>query len=170
MKTLQDSESADPMSDGEGNPPRSATVLESTGTPAREWAGIAISGAIVIVTLWMLLDTYWTSKLTDDPKLIDAFGRQKDVLLLGLGFLGTVTGYYFGRLPAERQAEASRREAETANDAADAAAKRVENAREIVADAIREIDENGTDPAAGGNAAKGVRDKLLKAENQLRRV
>ncbi len=36
---------------------------------------------------------------------VGAFGREKDVLQFVLPILGTVLGYYFGRVPAERRAE-----------------------------------------------------------------
>jgi hypothetical protein len=35
----------------------------------------------------------------------DAFGREKDLLLYALALLGTVTGYYLGRVPAEARAQ-----------------------------------------------------------------
>jgi len=37
----------------------------------------------------------------------DLYGREKDVLQFVLPILGTVLGYYFGRVPAERRAESA---------------------------------------------------------------
>ena len=92
----------------------------------REGISAFISLAIVAVSLWLLVDTYHAGKVFggDDEKVrLDAFARQKDLLLYALGLLGTVTGYYFGRVPAELhahraegEAKASRNQAEHARD------------------------------------------------------
>lgn len=38
----------------------------------------------------------------------ETYSKQRDIVLLTLGFLGTVTGYYLGRVPAEKQADIAR--------------------------------------------------------------
>jgi hypothetical protein len=74
----------------------------------REISVTAISAAIAIITLYMLLLCFWHggNVLPDDG--VKAFSRQKDVLALALGLFGTVTGYYFGRIPAEKAADAAK--------------------------------------------------------------
>ena len=87
----------------------------------RESIPAVIALAIVVVALWMLLDVH---HLRPDADHL-SYQRKKDVLLLTLGFLGTVTGYYFGRVPAERHADAAR-------DAARSAQERERNVRGTV--------------------------------------
>ena len=93
-----------------------------TGTSILQEVVIAVlSLSIAGLALYFLYDTYIVSKslMMDAPDrpatlLKEAFGRQKDILLLALGLLGTVTGYYLGRIPAERQADAAREETKMA--------------------------------------------------------
>jgi len=47
-----------------------------------------------------------------------AFNNQKDILLYGLALLGTVTGYFFGRVPAELHAVQAQKSANVAQDMA----------------------------------------------------
>jgi len=54
----------------------------------------------------------------DDKLALDAYSRMKDVLLYVLGFLGTVTGYYLGRIPAEKQADKALQSAAVAQNQA----------------------------------------------------
>jgi hypothetical protein len=69
----------------------------------RESVPAVIALAILAVALWMLVDVHHLPKGEGD-----VYQREKDILFLALGFLGTVTGYYFGRVPAERHADAAR--------------------------------------------------------------
>lgn len=93
----------------------------------REIVGAAISLAIVVVSLGMMVDTYHSSRVpiesakTDEKQNAaeikaksEAYGRQKDLLLYALALLGTVTGYYLGRVPAEQRAQQAQ---QTANNA-----------------------------------------------------
>ncbi len=76
---------------------------------------------IAAIALWMLVGTYATASerpevtagdLENRP-LYDARERvrleqtsgQKDVMLVAIGLFGSVIGYYFGRVPAERRAD-----------------------------------------------------------------
>ncbi len=86
------------------------------GQILREIVITVISLAIVFLALWFLWDVYVEAKKVHDVAKLDAYHRQKDVLLLALGLLGTVTGYYFGRVPAERHADAARGAAKTAQE------------------------------------------------------
>ncbi len=76
---------------------------------------------IAAIALWMLVGTYVTA--TERPEvtaddlenrpLYDAREKarleqksgQKDVMLVAIGLFGSVIGYYFGRVPAERRAD-----------------------------------------------------------------
>lgn len=101
-----------------------------------------LSMIIVVVTMIMLWQTFGTASRPNqlvegkpDPAMVEAYQRQKDILLIAIGLLGTVTGYYLGRVPAERTADAARdaqkaaERSETAvRQASDAAAGRFEDA------------------------------------------
>ncbi len=80
----------------------------------REIMASVIALAIVALAVWMLGDVFLrggevNAGVVGKPALKelydDAFNRQKDIMLYGLTLLGTVLGYYFGRVPAERRAE-----------------------------------------------------------------
>lgn len=64
----------------------------------REITTTVIALTILGISVYMMLSTF--SAASD-------FSQMKDVLLYALPILGTVMGYYFGRVPAERRAEAS---------------------------------------------------------------
>jgi len=73
--------------------------LSCWGGFVRELSVTVISAAIAGVTLYMLVKCFWSA----------ASGTaQKDILSLALGLFGTVTGYYFGRIPAEKAADAAK--------------------------------------------------------------
>jgi hypothetical protein len=64
----------------------------------KEAGSTAVALAIVAVTLFLIYQTFQAAP--------DSAGK-KDVLLIAVSLLGTVTGYYFGRVPSERRAEAA---------------------------------------------------------------
>jgi hypothetical protein len=103
-----------------------------TGQTLRECIAAVISLAIVAIALYLLVDTYTTGKavsaMAGSPQqkaLDDAYVRQKDLLLYALALLGTITGYYFGRVPAELHAQKADRVAEKAQ------AKEAETKRKV---------------------------------------
>src|SRR6185436_11484039 len=104
-------------------PPASSTQPLVQGL--REWITALISFAIVVVALWMLIDTYTSGKVVaveaSGKAQLDAFARQKDLLLYALALLGTVTGYYLGRVPAELHAQRAESEAKASQQQAEAA-------------------------------------------------
>jgi len=69
------------------------------GSCIREISVTLLSAAIAGVTLYMLVKCFWSAASST---------AQKDVLSLALGLFGTVTGYYFGRIPAEKAADAAK--------------------------------------------------------------
>jgi hypothetical protein len=74
------------------------------GQIVREAVTALLALAIAFVALWLLYDVHGVLK-TGKP---DNYDQHKEVLLLALGLLGTVIGYYFGRVPAERHADTAR--------------------------------------------------------------
>lgn len=71
---------------------------QNWGQILRELVTTVISLLIVGLALLLLWDVYCGAKTT-----ADTFDRQKEILSLALGLLGTVTGYYFGRVPADHE-------------------------------------------------------------------
>jgi hypothetical protein len=93
----------------------------NVGQILRETVTALIALAIAFVALRLLWDVHGVLKMGKP----DNYEQHKELLLLALGLLGTVTGYYFGRVPAERHADAAR-------DAAKAAQKREQDVRSKV--------------------------------------
>ncbi|SRR6266478_5968322 len=98
----------------------------------KEIVAAFLSVAIASVTVWMLLSTYRTGSqpfLDKDTNAVtarkDAYERGNDSLLYGLSLLGTVLGYYFGRIPAEKSASAARKDASRARGELAAKAERL---------------------------------------------
>jgi hypothetical protein len=85
-------------------------------------AGI-ISLVILVMAAVMLWGTYNYAKdatPTADANVVstrkESYERQKDIMLYALALLGTVTGYYLGRVPAELHAQQAQRSANAAQD------------------------------------------------------
>jgi hypothetical protein len=85
-------------------------------TGLREGTTTLIALVIVAVTMILLWRTFATA---------NGFQEEKDVLLYTLPLLGTILGYYFGRVPAERRAEVSEGKAQTAQRTAEVATAQV---------------------------------------------
>jgi hypothetical protein len=87
----------------------------------REGVGAIISLVILAVAAVMLYGTHNYAKnlpASTEPAVVqthkDAYERQKDVMLYAIALLGTVTGYYLGRVPAELHAQQAQKSAHTA--------------------------------------------------------
>lgn len=109
--------------------PSPAPAASTTGDRVqifRELVTALISIAILWVSVWMMVNTYragsqeMLSQKSDEKQnaaevkaMADGFGRQKDLLLYALALLGTVTGYYLGRVPAELRAQQAQQTANT---------------------------------------------------------
>jgi hypothetical protein len=102
------------------------TILTESNGPL-QWFREGIAGIISLVILTiagvMLYGTYNYVRDTTgnaDPAIAatrkESYERQKDIMLYTLALLGTVTGYYLGRVPAELHAQQAERSANTAQD------------------------------------------------------
>jgi hypothetical protein len=125
-------------------PPRCITSLDF-GQNLREVVTAIISLGIVGITLYILLDTYISAHNSGLSQ--ETYSKQKDILLLTLGFLGTVTGYYLGRVPAEKQADVAR-------DAAARARESESRLKQQVRAGLDSIQQQRS--AAGGGAANDL--------------
>jgi chromosome segregation ATPase len=93
----------------------------------REGMAVLISAVILALAAWTICQTFLSAGTTArtspysasiDEKArqyqIDAYNRQKDIMLYVVSLFGTVTGYYLGRVPAEANARRAERAADTA--------------------------------------------------------
>jgi hypothetical protein len=112
----------------------------------------------------------------------DAFGRQKDILLYALSLLGTVLGYYFGRVPAELHAqqaqnrankaqgesEQARTEASQANAEKKVQADDFKRTLSIVRDALDQPDSPPTLSLRAPRKETGVEQAKAEVEEALK--
>ena len=120
-----------------GNAPISLQDVMSAG----------LASLIAAVTLALLCYCFWGASAVT----AEHFKNEKDILALALGLLGTVTGYYFGRTPAEHQAQQATRAADTAQGNAQASQQSADKAHQK-ADAIRAEVARELAALAGANA------------------
>lgn len=119
----------------------------------REIVSAVIALVILGLSVWMLGDTYRTGRVpfqstkTDkaqhDEEVkadVEAYGRQKDLLLYALALLGTVTGYYLGRVPAEQRAQQAQQTAHTAQSQLSTANNAAINAASTAVQATKEAE------------------------------
>jgi hypothetical protein len=114
------------------------TPTPASGTSTfHEGFTAALAFVISAIAIWMLYKTFMAGsaifKGPEATQLKEAYDRQKDVMQYGLALLGTVTGYYLGRVPAERRAEAAQQSSDKAQKTAENAQKAVIHAREDAA-------------------------------------
>jgi uncharacterized protein (UPF0333 family) len=153
----------------------------------REWTTTLIAVTIVIVTLYLLITAFSsggeTLVLDADTVENDALyqaqldqqqnsrDQRKSILLVAVGILGTVMGYYFGRSPAEKRAERAERTAEKASEESGAAHHNAEQAREQAAEdrqSRRDADQRMRDVKGGiRRAADGLTQVTQQARTTL---
>jgi hypothetical protein len=110
----------------------------------KDWLIVGISVAITVVTCWMLVDTYRESGASPD-----VFQRKKDILQLGLGLFAVVTGYFFGRAPAEKTARIAEKKAD-------------EQTRKF--EEVRAASINAAESALSQMAAPGLMPEMAEAQ------
>jgi len=76
----------------------------------REGIAVVISMVVLGLAAWTIGQTFLAARGDN----VDAYNREKDIMLYVVSLFGTVTGYYLGRVPAEVNA----RRADTAARAA----------------------------------------------------
>jgi hypothetical protein len=130
--------------------------------------------SIAGVTLGLLVAAFASAGATGSSA-VDAFNRKKDVLLLALPVLGTILGYYFGRVPAERRAEQAeqtatgaqeqvvatqnaRAKAEAGQAAAEQQTAQIRNDGLTTAGRLRDALEGGLGPTLGDTAGAAAPD------------
>ena len=122
------------------------TTNSDSGVPLqwfREGVAGLISVVILVIAAVMLYGTYNYARQTPDnadPTVAatrkDSYERQKDIMLYALALLGTVTGYYLGRVPAELHAQQAQKSANTAEKEKVATKTKAISALEVAKEAI----------------------------------
>ena len=139
-------------------------TTESIGLPwFREGLAGIISLVILAVTAIMLYGAFTYARdtpATTDTALLqmrkEAYEQQKDIMLYALALLGTVTGYYLGRVPAELHAQQAQKSANSANQQLNKAQSKL---TETASDAA----------AAGAHVAVAVQEKEM-VKTKLRKA
>ncbi|MBS0416295.1 MAG: hypothetical protein JSR66_01180 [Proteobacteria bacterium] len=91
------------MDDHKRNSPEFLQVL-------REGMAVAISTVILALAAWTIGQTFLSAR----GENVEAYNRQKDIMLYVVSLFGTVTGYYLGRVPAEVNARRAEKAANVA--------------------------------------------------------
>lgn len=90
--------------------PDAPAAKPPAGDRLKEWVAALLSTSIVACMLILLCIMFV------EPNWIDpaAWQHQSSMLQIVVGFAGTATGYYFGRIPAEKAAATAQQAASTA--------------------------------------------------------
>jgi len=114
----------------------------------REGMAVVISMVILGLAAWTIGHTFLAAR----AESVDAYNREKDIMLYVVSLFGTVTGYYLGRVPAEVNA----RRAESAANAA----------QQQLAESQEKLGLASARAVAGARASK----RLTKATGELKNV
>jgi hypothetical protein len=114
----------------------------------REGMAVVISMVILGLAAWTIGQTFLAAR----GDSVDAYNREKDIMLYVVSLFGTVTGYYLGRVPAEVNA----RRAESAANAA----------QQQLAESQEKLGLATSQAAAGARASK----RLGKTTTELKNV
>jgi hypothetical protein len=76
----------------------------------REGVAVLISMVVLGLAAWTIGQTFLAARGDN----VDAYNREKDIMLYVVSLFGTVTGYYLGRVPAEVNARRAETAARTA--------------------------------------------------------
>jgi hypothetical protein len=143
--------------------PSTAVPPESNAAQrGRETIAAVISVAILLTSLAAFGLTFSAARETfpeTDLAKRQAYERQKDLLMIATGLLGTVTGYYLGRVPAELRAA-------TAQSAADRAQAEVTSATGLLNVAQQDVASQARTTADVKKQAREAANAALKALNE----
>ena len=136
------------------SPPVPAPAAQSDGL--KEYIAAALSIAIVGFTLYFMWGMFDGAQEISEGK----WKQQSAILQLAVALAGTVTGYYFGRIPAERAATASQQAAASSNALAQQAAAKEARIRDQVSDLRRQVLSSTGAETLDGNAMRKMEVRL----------
>lgn len=100
-----------------------------------------------------------------------AYERQKDLLMIATGLLGTVTGYYLGRVPAELRAATAQTAVDRAQAEVASTTGLLNGAQQEVADQARTTEDVKKQAREAANAAlKALNEQAVSTARSLRGV
>jgi hypothetical protein len=147
-----------------GPPPPALELPPEPKTAALAWlreiTSTVLAVAIVMISLTLLSRTF---------AVAGDFQSKKDVMLYGLTILGTVVGYYFGRVPAERRAEASEETAKKAHNAASDATAAAAQAQQRATRIAQDKEEVAKKLVAAKSGVEKVKAALAPAAGAQRK-
>jgi len=154
------------------------------GSKLRDRTTTLIAILIVIVTLYLLIAAFWrgSETLALDASTVEndslyqaqleqqneARDQRKSILLVAVGILGTVTGYYFGRTPAEKRAERAERNAQRVATESGAVHREVGQARERAAEDRQNREHADQRLKEAKRGIKRISDRLSPVSQQAR--
>jgi hypothetical protein len=158
----------DTTTDGQAihaQPHSTLPVAPSSADRPREVVAASVALGIIGVTLYFLLQMFF-APANIDPVL---WQHQSSVLQICLALAGTVTGYYFGRIPAERAAasanQASAANAARANEATVAKNRVLAQVRDLHTEVVPSRSPLGG--SAPGAASEDVRTEVARRLEQI---
>ena len=149
------------MTDALTNTATAGSAMDRTGRKLPEFKEI-VTAAIALAIVATLIALLWWGFNKGD-KLED---NQKYIIGIALSLAGTVTGYYFGRVPAEKRAETAERAENVAKDGKAKADAQVADAKRTLENVLSGPPAS---PALKAQAASGD-SALLELEALRRRL
>jgi hypothetical protein len=155
-------------------PPHSGPSTESS-TPI-QWFRELVTGAISVVILviaGVTLYGTWSFARTvpADDKIMaaqkEAYERQKDIMLYALALLGTVTGYYLGRVPAELHAQQAQRSANSAQHELQSTQTKLTNTASSAAVAASQLSTAQSEKEKAQKKTQDAKNALLDVSQQI---
>lgn len=154
--------------------PPNNTNNATEGSGLLQWFREGVAGIISLVILavaaLMLYGAFTYARdtpATADTAILqmrkEAHERQKDIMLYAIALLGTVTGYYLGRAPAELHAQQAQKSANSANQQLNKAQSRLTETASDAAAAFAQAD-------LAKQEKETVQTKLKKAADCLDRA
>jgi hypothetical protein len=181
------SEKPSPTSDTPSESPTTTTTTPDTApSPAsglmqalRESLAGLISIVILVLAAYMMYQTFGFARTPPaedkDPAVVaarqqaqkDAYDRQKDIMLYALALLGTVTGYYLGRVPAEQHAQQAQRAADNADKKLSNTQERLTDAAVKATDAASKLGKAESENARAKSQLRDAKDALQEVDGVL---
>lgn len=144
-------------------PPPAPTPPGNENWALKEVVGSLLSLAIMIVTLGFLVCMFRADANVADT----VWQHQTSILATAVSLAGTVTGYYFGRLPAERAAATAQQAATSAQQSlggATALAQQATANETRIRTQVGSLHAQISTPLGGGT--EGAEDSMLRSHVQ----
>lgn len=112
------------------DPPAVTPTMTAPTTGFNEGFTAMLAGIITVVVMGILVSIAVVAFQNVSLAALAGFERLKDVLSISLSLFGTVLGYYFGRVPADKRADTADKRADEAQSQAASSNKAAEKQKE----------------------------------------